>query len=131
MRLSADDLAYLSECAIAAAQQAGQLIEGYAARTVAVQHKSGGDSHASQVVTEVDLLSEDIIVKTLRPSCERYDIALLAEESEDDKARLQKDFFLVCRSPRRYAGLYRVNTRLRRFHCPGITIRHTTHRRGL
>ncbi len=93
MKLSPDDLAYLSECAIAAAKQAGQLIESYANRTVSVRHKSGGDSHASQVVTEVDLLSEEIIVKTLRPTCERYDLALLTEESEDDKARLHKDFF--------------------------------------
>ena len=93
MKLSADDLAYLSECAIAAAKQAGQLIGSYASRTVSVQHKSGGDSHASQVVTEVDLLSEEMIVKVLRPSCARYDLALLTEESEDDKARLQKDYF--------------------------------------
>jgi len=93
MKLSADDLNYLSECAIAAAKQAGQLIESYAVRSVSVQHKSSGDSYASQVVTEVDLLSEEIIVKTLQPTCERYDIALLTEESEDDKARLQKDFF--------------------------------------
>ena len=93
MKLSPDDLAYLSDCAISAAQQAGQLIEGYANQTVSVRHKSGGDSHASQVVTEVDLLSEALIVKTLRPGCERYDLALLTEESEDDKARLHKDFF--------------------------------------
>ena len=93
MKLGADDLRELSDCAIAAAQQAGQLIQRYAAKTVAVQHKSGGDSHASQVVTEVDLLSEEIIVKALKPTCERYDIALLTEESEDDKTRLLKDHF--------------------------------------
>ena len=93
MKLSADDLRELSESAIAAANQAGQLIESYAARTVAVQHKSGGDSPASQVVTEVDLRSEEIIVKALKPTCERYDLALLTEESEDDKARLQQDHF--------------------------------------
>ena len=93
MQLSADDLAYLSDCAITAARQAGQQIQMYAARSVAVQHKEGGDSYASQVVTEVDLLSEEIIVNTLRPSCERYDLALLSEEGEDDGARLRQDYF--------------------------------------
>ncbi|MDH5446442.1 MAG: inositol monophosphatase [Gammaproteobacteria bacterium] len=93
MKLSADDLRELSEYAIIAAQQAGQLIRSYAEKTIAVKQKSGGDSPASQVVTEVDLLSEQIIVKALTPTCERYDLALLTEESEDDKARLVKDHF--------------------------------------
>jgi len=93
MHLTPDDLAYLSECAIAAAKQAGHVIEGYANKTVSVQHKSAGDTLASQVVTEVDLLSEAAIIKTLQPACERYDIALLTEESTDDKTRLLKDYF--------------------------------------
>jgi len=93
MRLTPDDLAYLSECAISAAKQAGHVIESYANRTVSVQHKSGGDTLASQVVTEVDLLSEAAIIKMLQPACERYDIALLTEESTDDKTRLLKDYF--------------------------------------
>lgn len=93
MQLTPDDLAYLSECAVSAAKQAGQLIASYASKTVAVQHKDCGENIASQVVTEVDLRSEAIIVKALQPSCERYDLALLTEESVDDKARLQKDYF--------------------------------------
>jgi len=93
MRLTPDDLTYLSECAIAAAKQAGHLIASYADRTVSVQHKRGGDNLAAQVVTEVDLLIEAAIVKTLQPSCERYDLALLTEERTDDKSRLSKDYF--------------------------------------
>jgi 3'(2'), 5'-bisphosphate nucleotidase/myo-inositol-1(or 4)-monophosphatase len=93
MRLAPDDLTYLSQCAITAATQAGALIQRYANKNVAVQHKSGGDSPAAQVVTEVDLLSEAIIVKALTPSCQQYDLALLTEETTDDKARLQKDYF--------------------------------------
>ena len=93
MHLTPDDLTYLSECAIAAAQQAGHVIEGYANKKVSVQHKSAGDTLASQVVTEVDLLSEAAIIKTLQPTCERYDIALLTEETTDDKKRLLKDYF--------------------------------------
>jgi 3'(2'), 5'-bisphosphate nucleotidase/myo-inositol-1(or 4)-monophosphatase len=93
MRLIPDDLAYLSECAIAAAKQAGQLIESYANKAVSVQHKHGGDNLAAQVVTEVDILSEAAIIKTLQPACERYDLALLTEERTDDKTRLHKDYF--------------------------------------
>ncbi len=93
MQLSAADLAYLSECAIAAAKQAGQLIESYANKTVSVQHKHGGGSPASQLVTEVDMLSEAVILKLLQPACERYGLALLTEERTDDKERLQKDYF--------------------------------------
>lgn len=93
MLLTVEDLDDLCECAISAAKKAGDVIESYASKTVAVHHKSGGNSYASQVVTEVDLLCDAIIIKTLKPSCERYDLALLTEESEDDKLRLQKDYF--------------------------------------
>lgn len=93
MQLTSSDLIYLSEQAIAAAKQAGQLIASYADKNVAVQHKSTGESIASQVVTEVDLKSEAIIVEILKPTCEKYDLALLTEETEDDWTRLQKDYF--------------------------------------
>jgi len=93
MKLSSDDLTILLEYAISAAKEAGALIESYADKAVTVEHKRGGDSLASQVVTEVDLLSEKIIVETLLPACEKFNIALLTEESEDDKARFEKDYF--------------------------------------
>lgn len=93
MLLMPEDLAVLSGYAVDAAKQAGQLIAQYASKTVAVQHKAGGGSRASQVVTEVDLLSEAIILKVLRPGCEQYDLALLTEESTDDRARLERDYF--------------------------------------
>jgi len=93
LKLKPDDLDYLSQCAIAAARQAGQLIASYASKTVAVEHKRGGGNLASQVVTEVDLLSEAAIVKALMPGCKQYDLALLTEERADDKTRLQKDYF--------------------------------------
>lgn len=93
MQLDRDDLDYLCDCAIAAAKQVGQLIESYTNKTVRVQHKEAGNSIAAQVVTEVDLRSEAIIVKALQPTCKRYDLALLTEESTDDKSRLQKDWF--------------------------------------
>ncbi|MDH5484551.1 MAG: inositol monophosphatase [Gammaproteobacteria bacterium] len=93
MRLSADDLTVLAGYAVAAARDAGELITSYANRSVEVRHKAGGESFASQVVTEVDLLSERLIVNILKPSCEQYDLALLTEESADDRERLDKDYF--------------------------------------
>lgn len=93
MHLSANDLNILGQCAIAAAYQAGHLIAKYSQRTVAVNTKDGGTSLAAQVVTEVDHLSQDIILQTLRPVCERFDLALLSEESPDDRERLLKDNF--------------------------------------
>ena len=93
MQLTPSTLKTLSEYAITAAKQAGELITSYANKSVTVQHKVGGDSAASQVVTEVDLKSEAIIIEMLQPSCEQYDLALLTEESEDDRARLEKDYF--------------------------------------
>ena len=93
IKLSTDDLLSLHEFAISAATEAGRLIADHANKAVAVQHKSGGDSLASQVVTEVDLLSEAVILKWLQPTCEPYGLALLTEESIDDRARLERDYF--------------------------------------
>jgi len=93
MQLSPVELKELADCAVAAAIEAGKIIESYANKNVVVEQKSGGDSIASQVVTEVDIKSETVIIKALQPSCEKYDLALLTEETEDDQARLQKDYF--------------------------------------
>ncbi len=93
MQLSSNDLKYLCERAISAALQAGAIIREKSALSVAVQSKKGGESLASQVVTEVDLLSQDIILKMLIPTCNEFDIALLSEEKTDDGMRLQKDYF--------------------------------------
>ncbi len=93
MQLSNNDLYLLKQCAISAAYQAGQMISQYANRSVTVQTKQGGESRASQVVTEVDHLSQAVILETLLPSCSRFDLGLLTEETPDDGSRLEKDFF--------------------------------------
>jgi len=93
MQLSSDDLSYLSVCAITAAKKAGEIIASYAGKNVSVEHKAGVDSLAAQVVTEVDIKSEAAIIEILKPTCDKYDLALLTEETEDDKGRLQKDYF--------------------------------------
>ncbi|MEE9367712.1 MAG: inositol monophosphatase family protein [Pontiella sp.] len=91
MNLSAGDLTHLAEYAIEAALKAGKHIAK--TRPLDVQHKEGGESLASQVVTEVDQQSQDIILQTLDPMLGAFDLALLTEESEDDQGRLEKDYF--------------------------------------
>jgi len=93
MRLSTNDLYLLSQCAISAALQAGQMIANFDRDKLKVNTKQGGSSLASQVITEVDHLSQAIILQNLQPSCEIYDLALLTEESPDDGSRLEKDYF--------------------------------------
>ena len=55
--------------------------------------KEGGSTLASQVVTEVDRKSQDSILQVLLPTCDELDIALLAEEDEDDRGRLESAYF--------------------------------------
>ena len=93
MPLSSGDLRTLSECAIEAALEAGRLIASRSGETLEVRQKEGGDSLASKVVTEVDLLSDAIISERLRPGCDQYDIALLTEEGGDDLRRLESETF--------------------------------------
>ena len=87
------NLKELTNHAVQAALDAGELIRSYQDREVEVLHKEGGDTYASQVVTEVDRKAQDAILKILGPSCEKYEIALLTEESEDDGSRFEKECF--------------------------------------
>jgi len=93
MKLVSSDFVLLSQCAISAAYQAGKVISENSNTPVTVNTKKAGESLASQVVTEVDLLAQQLILQRLLPTCERYDLALLTEESPDDFQRLKKDFF--------------------------------------
>jgi myo-inositol-1(or 4)-monophosphatase len=83
----------LSNSAISAALQAGGIIAKFVTQEIVIQTKTGGENLASQVLTEVDLLSQEIILETLLPTCNTFDIALLTEESDDDRKRLEKDYF--------------------------------------
>jgi fructose-1,6-bisphosphatase/inositol monophosphatase family enzyme len=87
------DLTALTKEAVQAAVEAGELIRSYQDREVDVLLKEGGDTYASQVVTEVDRKAQDAILRVLGPSCEEFDLAVLTEESEDDRARLEKECF--------------------------------------
>ena len=87
------DLEALTREASQAALEAGEIIRSHQNRDVDVVHKEGGDTYASQVVTEVDRKAQDAILQVLGPTCEELDLAVLTEESEDDHGRLEKDFF--------------------------------------
>jgi len=91
VKLSTSDLDQLADLAILAASEAGQMIAR--SRPREIQHKAGGESLASQVVTEIDRRSEDIILDILAPTLERFELGLLTEEQDDDGGRLAADYF--------------------------------------
>lgn len=87
------DLQSLAETAVAAARSAGQIISQSSNQEIEIEHKDGGHSYASQVVTEVDRKAQDAILEILNSASDEYDFALLTEESEDDHSRFQKEYF--------------------------------------
>lgn len=87
------DFRRLHDVAMDAATAAGRCIAGYAGENVTVMQKDGGDTLTSKVVTDADYASQQCILQKLRPSIERYDLGLLAEESEDDATRFEKAHF--------------------------------------
>lgn len=91
MNLDVTDLRTLAEVAVSAARDAAQMIAS--SRPVSVEHKASGSSVASQVVTEIDRRSEQIIVDHLAPTLDRFELALLTEERDDDGGRLVADHF--------------------------------------
>lgn len=91
MKLTDTDLSELTDVAIGAAAAAAEMIAQ--SRPSEVQHKAGGASPASQVVTDIDRRSEALIVERLTPTLRRFELALLTEEREDDGGRLTADHF--------------------------------------
>ena len=93
MNLTRDNLQYLEQTAVKAAQKSGELIMKYFKKDFSVQRKTTGSTLSNQVVTEVDILSQKTILSHLSHTVEEYNLGLLAEESFDDGSRLEKDFF--------------------------------------
>ncbi|WP_299017706.1 inositol monophosphatase family protein [uncultured Photobacterium sp.] len=98
MNFSIEQLRQLLEQATEAALKAGKFIAGFDRTQLQVSHKAGGSSLSAQVVTQVDLDSQVLIIDTLRPGIEKYDLAVLGEENacEDDvsgHARFSKSYF--------------------------------------
>ncbi len=91
MKLSTEDLKKLCDVAIEAATAAGKHIAE--TRPLDIRQDKEGDNLASQVLTEVDGQSQDIVLRILKPTFAAYDLALLTEESPDDGSRLEKDYF--------------------------------------
>jgi fructose-1,6-bisphosphatase/inositol monophosphatase family enzyme len=87
------DFTYLKNIATKAALSAGKIIQQYMNDDIVVEQKKGGNTYASQVITEVDRACETEIFSHLLPTCEQFDIALLSEETEDDDSRFEKEFF--------------------------------------
>ena len=93
MFLHPEQLEQLTQLAISAALAAGRIVQAGLLTPVEVHHKGGNGSTASQVVTEVDHQAQAAIVEMLEPTCSRYGLALLAEESSDDGQRLKRRAF--------------------------------------
>ncbi len=93
MKLTDTNLEDLRALAVDAAQSAASLIQKNAGAETAILSKSGGDTLASQILTEVDLASQKLILKKLDDSIGRYELGLLTEESQDDSSRHQRDYF--------------------------------------
>lgn len=91
--LTQSHLQSLTQEAVHAAREAGQIINTHRGTAIEVQHKVGGSSQAAQVVTEVDHKAQAAIVKHLEPLCTEFDLALLTEESPDDQQRQQQPAF--------------------------------------
>lgn len=79
--------------AVEAATRAGVYIESQLHQYKEINKKESVASLASQVVTSVDLKSQEIILDLLKPTFQKYDLGLLTEESIDDKSRLEKPYF--------------------------------------
>jgi len=93
VKLEQNELRHLCSLAIRAAEEAGDFISKSANTNIDINRKENGASLASQVVTAIDLNSQKIILKTLEPTLREYELGLLTEESEDDKSRLNTDYF--------------------------------------
>lgn len=93
MKLSPNDLEQLHGLAIETAVLAGRHIQKRVGNHGETLSKEGGHTLASQVVTEVDLESEQLILTALRESTVQYQLGLLTEETEDDSSRLEADYF--------------------------------------
>ncbi len=65
--LKTEDLKRLHKTAIQAVYKTGEVLVNYDRSKLKVDEKEGASSRASGVVTEVDLLCQEIIVKELIP----------------------------------------------------------------
>ena len=96
--LSKEQLKTLCNAAIQAAQEAGRWIEKFDRNNLKYDFKNAGSSEASQLVTEVDIASEQIIRSHLQNIPLPIDIAFVGEESSltgsnQAQERFEKPYF--------------------------------------
>jgi len=91
--LSKVQLHTLCNTAIQAAQKAGQWIEQCDRQNLQRIFKNAGNSEASQLVTEVDIRSEEIIRQQLQNISEPLNIAFVGEESSNTSSSLLNSCF--------------------------------------
>lgn len=84
-----EELLGAARCACLAA---GRFIQANRDQPLEVGSK-GFANRAADVVTQIDLEAQAIILDILKPTIERYDLGLLAEEGEQDDSRLHKHAF--------------------------------------
>lgn len=93
MVLNSQQITVLCQVAKAAAVEAGKYIQSRVQDHFEINLKEADRSLASTIVTEVDLESQEIILKQIEPTLKQFDLGLLTEESDDDGSRLVKDYF--------------------------------------
>lgn len=97
-KLSLEQLQKLCNIAIQAAQEAGQWVEKFDRHNLQGFFKDAGNSEASQIVTQVDIASEEIIRQRLQKISESLNIAFVGEESslstsDHARERFEKPYF--------------------------------------
>jgi len=98
MKLTASNFKEIRDVFIEASINAGKIINRYKKNGFKLKENKMNNSIASSLLTEVDLKSQEIILEKVRPLITKYDLGLLAEEAEDDKSRLEKEYF-ICLDP--------------------------------
>ncbi|MBL6448614.1 inositol monophosphatase [Fulvivirga sp. 29W222] len=93
MILREEELKSLCQTATTAALAAGEYIQSQFNKHYTKTHKAGGNSLASQVVTDIDVRAQEIILKHLGNATQNYDFGLLTEETADDQSRGEKRYF--------------------------------------
>lgn len=83
----------LAKIAEGAVLEAGKYIASRLGKEIDIKSKADDLSLASSIVTEVDEISQSIILKHLKPTINQFDLGLLSEELKDDNSRFEKDYF--------------------------------------
>ena len=101
MKLYHIHLQELRDIAVIAAKEAGEYISAQRSVHHNRIEKKGGNTEASQIVTNIDFRSQEIILSHVLPTCEPFNLGLLTEEDIQDKvqnekyknSRLNKEYF--------------------------------------